>query len=642
MRILLSRLVVGHLLSISLLSASDALVQPRSVLAQQVVTVSPNPLTYYWKAAPLGDTAQMLTLFCRACGPPTVSQTTDLPLVSVLRDSLGDLDPLNDRILYVWLLRYARPTIEQRVFSSVPFFYWKVGGRSQRSISTRDVSPLLDLTSPQHPVLENLARSLVQWTAFDPATMPVRAISRSYRSNSSENERLHIEEALTYLRGAPASDSPGDISPAQLKTVIARLELRKQPLGGLVIQTSIPSFQEQVESAQDRIRARNWELLRQCAEKAGLYFEPLEIGNTKGQYAMLWYSIGSSPPQNGVEIRSIWKLLNIRDPRKQERLAPWKGDVFTRSVDRDGSLQPFDRQGDHDLRLIPIGVYNLSYPRGPLLLIDFNDKLHIRRHEMLQRSVNEITAGVIGISHFGNWYYFVAADIYNFVVSRHGKATDQNARLDCYAQLRADLFHDRLLDADLRNDLQKRLNIRAINPMEDSPEREMSTAEARYSALMRESDEPNGPLVTRLDRNRRAELATYSESPGAQMQQSLLHMASLGFYTRRAPSDDRNLLTLDRYRRAQAQIDFLDSLVKAGVQPEVSYRSDRIQAFVADLARLLPDISSTQLRAHASATLASLRTLSKDAGVQSDCTLALASMDRTSERRRYLAREHGD
>jgi len=51
---------------------------------------------YYWKASPASDSAQLLTLFCRACEDATGSGR-DIPLVAVLRDTLGDSDSVNDR-----------------------------------------------------------------------------------------------------------------------------------------------------------------------------------------------------------------------------------------------------------------------------------------------------------------------------------------------------------------------------------------------------------------------------------------------------------------------------------------------------------------------------------------------------------------
>src|SRR5579884_2613867 len=59
---------------------------------------------YYWKSVTAGNSAQLLTLFCSGCDRR--ASKSDIPLVSVLRDTLGDSDPKNDRLSYVWLLSY--------------------------------------------------------------------------------------------------------------------------------------------------------------------------------------------------------------------------------------------------------------------------------------------------------------------------------------------------------------------------------------------------------------------------------------------------------------------------------------------------------------------------------------------------------
>ncbi len=556
--------------------------------------------SYYWHATPVGNTAQLLTLFCHGC-QSNANGEQDQPLVSVLRDTLGDSNPANDRLSYVWLLSYSRLNFGQRILSAVPFFYWRVGEGS-KSVSAHDTAPLFDLTTPQHPVLSEAGRDLLQWTLLDPMTTPVRASSRAYRTNQLDHERLHLEEAISYLRSAPASSDPAALTQTQLDTVIARLELRKRLLGGLVNQSRAARFGEESGFEQERIRSRNWELLRQCAEKTGLIFEPIDLAGTTGQYAILWFPAKQAPPSTGTSLSAVWKLLNIRDPWSDERLKPSKGS------------EP-----------VPLAVYSLSYPKLPLLLVDFRDKLHVRRHEMAQRTINEITAGVIGISHFTNWYYYVAADLYDFVVDRHGAAMDQAARLDSYSQFRVKLALDNQLDPELREEMQRRVESLAVNPLEASPAREMQAAQARYKLLEAEAQD-GGQLLTRLDKQRRAELAYFGETNKARLAESLFHDATLGLYTRRVKEDSWNLATLDCYRRVESDLTFLDSLVNAGTQPEVVYDTARIQASVTELSSLMPGISSRAVRAHAAATIDGLRNLSRDEMLQADCSLALTNL----------------
>lgn len=579
---------------------------------------------YYWDSVPVGGTAQLLTLFCKACRA-SKTESSDAPLVSVLRDTLGDSDTRNDRVSYVWLLGYSHPNLGRKILSAVPFFYWRVG-KGSNLVSERDTAPLLDLTQPRHPVLSEVGRNILQWTFFDGTVTPLRATSRAYRSNELDHERLYLEEAVSYLRAAPASGDRSSLTQTQLDTAIARLELRKQLLGGLVSDSGAVRLGEHSGFEQERIRSRNWELLRQCAEKTGLLFEPLNLAGVSGEYAMLWYPLERAAASTGISLGPVWKLLSLQDPSKDDPAKLAKLPAFFRSVDDRGALLSATSPSDRQIRLVPLGVYNLNYPKLPLLVVDFRDRLHQRRHEMAQRTINEITAGVIGISHFTNWYYYVAADLYDFVIERHGGAMDQAARLDSYSQFRARLALDRNLDPRLHRELQSRLDSAAINPLDGVPAREVDAASARYRLLSAQT-ENDSKLSTRLDHARRAELALFGESNKAQVSQILLHGATLGLYTHRATTDPSNLDTLDRERRFQVDLEFLDSLANAGTPPEVAYDSAKIRASLTELGLLIPQIGIPKLQTRAAAVIGQVKALSQDPDLQADCSRVLLAID---------------
>ncbi|MGH9694855.1 MAG: hypothetical protein ACRD5Z_11970, partial [Bryobacteraceae bacterium] len=323
---------------------------------QLAVVPESSPRAFYWKADPAGESAQLLTLFCRPCGPATEVRR-NLPLLAVLRDTLGDENDGNDRITYVWLLSYSRPTVGQRLLSAIPFFYWHVGHGSSH-VGKGDIKPFFNLRAPRHPVLTQVGRDILQYTTLDPMIMPVRATSRAYRTNELNHERLYLEEAISYLRQAPSSNGPAELSNAELNTVIARLELRKKLLGGLVGQHHATKLGEASGFEQERNRSRNWELLRNSAERTGLVFEPVALGGTTDQYAVLWLPPEPSRSRKerySTNLRPTWKLLGIEDP--------WRETNRTRP----------DR--------IPLAFYSLNYPDQPLLLIDFRDKSRTRRHE---------------------------------------------------------------------------------------------------------------------------------------------------------------------------------------------------------------------------------------------------------------------
>ncbi len=48
--------------------------------------------------------------------------------------------------------------------------------------------------------------------------------------------------------------------------------------------------------------------------------------------------------------------------------------------------------------MIPLALYSLEYPKLALVLNDFRGKLNERRHQVTQRSINELTAGVLGLT----------------------------------------------------------------------------------------------------------------------------------------------------------------------------------------------------------------------------------------------------
>ena len=140
-----------------------------------------------------------------------------VPLVTVLRDTLGDLSPENDRLRYVWPLTYTRPTVKQRLFGAIPFFYTRAGNKK----GSPDKTPpaVLDLTAPERDVWNKIFWTALQSILLDPYGMPIKASSRSYQQNISDYRKSHIIRALSVLAlyqavaGPPAfSESGSDVA----------------------------------------------------------------------------------------------------------------------------------------------------------------------------------------------------------------------------------------------------------------------------------------------------------------------------------------------------------------------------------------------------------------------------------------------
>jgi len=575
---------------------------------------NPAPATYYWKSSAAGESAKLITLFCRAC--EDAAGSGDIPLVSVLRDSLGEVNAQNDRVSYVWLLTYSRPTWEKHVLSAVPFFYWKVG-RDSPKVGKNDTKPLMNLTQPQHPIVSSAVRNVLQLAVLDPVSTSVRATTRAYRNNQLDHERLHLEEAESYLQSAPSGGE--GLSKEELNTVIARLELRKTMLGGFVSVRRAAELGEDANLEQERVRARNWELLRQCADKTGLIFEPIDLVGAESQYAVLWYPVERTDAPQGVSLGPVWKLLNLRDPYAQ------RAHLLT--------VPRYQRVFDgRTVQVVPLGVYSLTYPKMPLLMIDFRDRTHLRLHELTQRAVNEITSGIVGLSRFTNWYYYIGADLYDFYASRRGAATNQQERLNCYSKFRVAVALDKNLDPNLRAAIQRRVDSLAVNPLETSPQSEMQAALERYDMLQASAANENSQISRRLEKDRRSELARFEASKSQLFRDSVFHYATLGLYTHRT-SDSDFLTTLEKRRQLEYFLGFLDGLAAAGTQPEVAYDSYRIKSAVVQLSALLPEIPAldSETRDHARRTIERLNGLSADSDLKAEFLAALTSIRQSGD-----------
>src|SRR2546423_8572163 len=97
---------------------------------------------------PITNGAELLTIFGRLNGVPSPDLSApEVPLITVVRDTLSDTDPDNDRLRYVWMLTYARPNLMKRIASAVPFLYQHVGNQQQASGKTPKT--LIDLAKPR-------------------------------------------------------------------------------------------------------------------------------------------------------------------------------------------------------------------------------------------------------------------------------------------------------------------------------------------------------------------------------------------------------------------------------------------------------------------------------------------------------------
>src|SRR5574341_278437 len=255
--------------------------------------------------------AELLTVFGRLDGLGEDGKPApEVPLVSVLRDTLGDNTPENDRLRYVWMLTYTEPSMAKRIASAIPFLYRSVG--NQKTVSGPP-SPIINLAHTHRATWNKFFWWGLQNAFFDTYGLPVKASSRSYRQNLSDYRKAHVAQALAILgtyqkiqtrlrddseflaKRTEMDDASGQadatlddastslieyrpaLTPSEMLELRARLLLSQKTFGGLYGPDHFdPTVAKYVVSSLD-FSGHNWELLRQQAEADGLYFEPLTM-----------------------------------------------------------------------------------------------------------------------------------------------------------------------------------------------------------------------------------------------------------------------------------------------------------------------------------------------------------------------------
>ncbi len=596
---------------------------PPVPVARAIAPVAPGA-DFKWQVEELQDGAELITLIGRIdhIVPSGVGrklahskaqvQDDPVPLLSVLRDTLGDKDPKNDRLLTIWLFTDPRPSNGRRILSALPFYYCR--DDDANAPATARLTKLSDLTQPEDHVTSSVGHNLVQWFALDGISTPVRAVSRSYRTNEVAERRLYLEEGITFLRRARDSGVASPLSTAEMDSLLGRLELSKQTLGGLTGDRRLAEVAEREELTRKIAEGQNWEILRQAAEKTGLVFEPIQVAGVSGEFALLWVMAdvpGSAhlPATESPATASIFKLLSISNPADSGSLKHWNGYEELRSFDADGALLPLGETGDVEHRLIPLALYSLDYNRVPLLLIDFLDPTRAKRREMSERAWNDVVHGVLGLTLTANWYYFAGNAVLDFIESRHGKALDQGARLDCYARFRAELMLDHDLDGDFRSLMRQRLSRMATNPLEVAPEWEIELAGLNFKQL--ETNLAKPAFSESLDNQRRAEMAQDTETGGQRVTSTIEHAVTLGAYTKRVPKDQFDLIDLDHERRIRADLTILEMATRHPTDPEVAYDSTTIENALVELTSLMDAKTPHADQQRAKVVVAKLKASSK-------------------------------
>jgi len=559
---------------------------------------------------PVANGAELLTVFSSL-----PDHAGDIPLVSVLRDTLGDNDPDNDRLRYIWVLTSARPTVLQHAAAFIPFFYWRPDlGKNP----DRKPAAILDLGNTSKVVWNALAQSLVQAAAIDSNGALVRATTRRYRANLADQRQVGLMEGLTAISQLEeVPDGEALFSEPELLETQARLSLAGKTLGGLVTAERLPDAYLKNRVQTEETRGHNWELLRQRAETNGLYFDPLGFARSR-THALLWIA-REDLVSNGEPHKWDGRFLGIADPFNDSRLRNWTGYTEKRYFDESGLPVAGDAPGATSRELIPLALYALEYPKVPLVLVDFRDTHKPKNREMLRLATGDAVSGVLGVSKFGNWPYLAGSMTWNFVRSRHGDPNNRSARLKAFSQVRRWLTLDGTMDPALRAELQRRLEILGVNPLEESVFEETQIAERQYAALLRYTADSQG-LPARLDRDRNAELEARRHAVPARAGFRLANWFSLGIYSHHEMADSTSLAAaVGRERRAERQIRFLQTVAESSPQLDAAWNIAEVRSAVNELIETGVPARSTQV-------VSRIMQQTTDAETRDLCQRALASV----------------
>src|SRR5687767_13998790 len=395
--------------------------------------------------------AELITVFARLDGLESTKNDKWIPLVSILRDTLGDSIVENNRLRYVWPLTYTRPSLKQRLAAAIPFFYARVGNKDR---TTRRPPPALDLASPESEVWNKIFWAAVQNLLLDPYGTPIKASTSSYRRNTSDYRKSHIIRALSVLSLYEAVEGESALSDAEMATIQARLLLTDKTFGGLVDDANLRSYYAKKTTQVRDERAHNWELLRQRAEAESLYFEPLLMPDGSATHALLWVAKRDLVKLQDTPYQS--RFLNIANPWNDKRLRNWNGYVETRYFDAENHLVSSDTPDAAAVEMIPLALYGLDSPKIPVLLVDFRDSYNPKKREMSRRVLNDVTRNFLSLSKFGNLPFFLGRTVYDFVTGRRGLDINQPSRLHTYSQLKLLLALNTSMDPELRSELSGR------------------------------------------------------------------------------------------------------------------------------------------------------------------------------------------
>ena len=624
---------------------------------------APSSQQFRLERLPLSGGAELLTIFGRLDGVNSAAdKSPEVPLISVVRDTLSDSNAENDRLRYVWMLSYTRPNLMKRIASAIPFLYQHVG--NQTNASSDPPKPIIDLANSHRQMWNRFLWMGVQNIILDSYGLPIKASTRTYRRNATDYKAGHVFEALSILDnyerirshrraegellafappqindqklGAalvddapkPVVGPPAGFSPGEMLELRARLILSSKTFGGLLGPEAFHATVTRRLISSIDTSGHNWEMLRQRAETEGLYFDPLTMPDGQATHALIWIARSdlAAPPDRPFDAR----FLNIANPWKDQRLRNWNG--FSRTVyfDRNNRRVEAANPDAHPVEMIPLALYGLDHPKIPALLIDFRNGLNPKNREMSRRVLNDVAKDVLSLSSFGNYPYFVGRRVYEFVTGRRGVDVNQPSRLRSYSELKLLLSFNGSIEPKLRDEIERRVQNVSVNPLNNDNESEVRLARQQYDALISYARRDDG-LPAKIDRDRRAEMMPLKHGKTGRFFFNLASVLSFGRYVHREDATPEMYARLEVARRLEYYTNFLSQVAKSSPQAEVAWDIGTVKQ---SLQFLIADGAGADGSAAKAAAALFART--EDAEAKQLCLDALAKINNRTARAELL------
>ncbi|MGI8468891.1 MAG: hypothetical protein ACR2N3_10600 [Pyrinomonadaceae bacterium] len=522
---------------------------------------------------PVAGGAEIVTIFAKIQRLVEGKNLTDeVPLVSVLRDTLGDDSAENDRLRQVWILTYTKPDFAQKFAAAVPFLYTRTTNKGK--IGTAPPPAVIDLNPTENALWDKIFWRVFRNLILGDFGTPTRAVTLQYKTNIDNYRKSAIARALAVLALYETIKGKKILTDAETKDIQARMMLSDKMLGSLVQSENLERvYQTNIEEIHD-LRGRNWELLRQYSEAQGLYFEPLEMPDGSATHALVWTT--ESDIKNNKNKKFDSRFLNIKNPWNDARLLDWNGYAETRWFDEDNRQVAENTPNATPKKMIPLALYGLDYPKIPTLLIDFRDRDNPKKRELSRRVLNDLTTNILSVSQFASLPYFVGRYLYGFVTGRRGIDFNQPSRVGSYSQLKLLLALDESLNPQFRNELAERAEFVSTNPLENDLNVEARLAREQYENLIAYAARPDG-LPKQVENERREEMVRLKHGAKKRVFYNLGNLLSFGLYTHREKATPELRAALDVRRRLDYHERYLRETARDSVNPAVDGNLAAIQ-----------------------------------------------------------------